>query len=294
MYGEIDQVRLLGFFVVAGISRFFMRTTVVATVTVAGLSLPLVLYTLVTIKVPMPDSEIELIWESDLAIAINKPAGLPTQAAVGIESVETRLTLQLDRGDGYLAFPHRLDRAVSGVLLVALTKRAARLLSAQFASRKTAKSYLAIVEGQCDVQQRWDDDLRKIDGKPQAEICDADDAGARHASTDVTTLRVDHSNNRTLLRLDPITGRMHQLRLQTAHRGHPIIGDVLYGAHDIAGSDIAGSGIATDRILLHAQRLGFHDPASGKRLLVEANCAFADFLAECDDDARPPGTGASI
>ena len=69
---------------------------------------------------------IDVLWDGEISIVVQKPAGLPTQAPAGVESLESVLRLQLaDRSD-YIAFPHRLDRPVGGVILVALRKRAAR------------------------------------------------------------------------------------------------------------------------------------------------------------------------
>ncbi|QEF97163.1 Ribosomal large subunit pseudouridine synthase A [Stieleria maiorica] len=224
----------------------------------------------------MAESDIKLLWESDLAVAVDKPAGLATQAPAGIDSLESRLQRQFDRRDSYLAFPHRLDRAVSGVILVALTKKAARLLSAQFASRKTRKQYLAVVEGRIEVgrssPQQWDDFVRKLEDQPRAEVCDESAPHAKPARTIVKTLALDTVADRSLLELSPITGRMHQLRVQTASRGHPIVGDEMYGA---AGSATGGAANPhTGRILLHAHGLEFHDPSNGRLVRVESPCPF--------------------
>jgi 23S rRNA-/tRNA-specific pseudouridylate synthase len=237
----------------------------------------------------------EVLWKTDAAIAVHKPAGLPTQAPPGITSLETLLREQLDRVDDYVAFPHRLDRVVSGVLLVALTKRAARLLSAQFATRKTAKQYRAVVEGLLDLEpeQHWEDFVRKVDGEARVECLsktcgEAKPGGeAKPVSTWVTSERVDETVQQTRLILRPITGRMHQLRVQTASRGHPIVGDVLYGAKPLhaarmetGGKEktpaVAGVGDSNRpaSIRLHAEKLEFHDPNSGRRTVVTATCPF--------------------
>lgn len=229
----------------------------------------------------MANLEIELIWQSDQVIAVNKPAGVSTQAPQDVDSLEVLLRTQLSRQQQYLAFPHRLDRFVSGVILVALTKKAARLLSAQFASRKTQKTYVAVVEGELadpscaqgqagHQQLRWDDYVRKIEGQAKCEICGQSDLGAKIASTNVELLDFDKDRDLSRLALHPITGRMHQLRLQTSHHGHPIVGDQLYGA---ANPHTAGQP-DSQRILLHALRLGFHDPVSGRWREVEAPCPF--------------------
>ena len=223
-----------------------------------------------------------MIWESDVAIAVNKPAGLSTQAPPGAESLENRLRKQLDRDERYLSLPHRLDRAVSGIVLVALTKKAAKLLSAQFSTRKTRKRYQAIVQGVLrtqdpsgqSMQQSWDDYVRKIDGKPMAERCEASDTGAKLATTMARTIQIDSQNRQSRVELVPITGRMHQLRLQTALRGHPIVGDLVYAASSSDALECPSADPSANRILLHADRLGFHDPATGRWLDLESPCPF--------------------
>lgn len=236
---------------------------------------------------PLPTTPIEVLWQSNDAIAVNKPAGVATQAPSTYTSMETLLKDQLDRWDGYLAFPHRLDRSVGGVLLVALTKRAARLLSAQFASRKTEKEYTALVHGKVKMDQpraQWIDWIRKIDGQPRAEPCQKDSPNAKQAITNVSSLLIDAENERTRLRLRPLTGRMHQLRIQCAMRGHPIVGDVCYATGNNARTMPEQQGDvpenqtsyseAEGRIMLFADRLAFHDPKTGRRTEVSATCDF--------------------
>jgi 23S rRNA-/tRNA-specific pseudouridylate synthase len=238
---------------------------------------------------------LHLLWQSEQAIAVEKPAGIPTQAAAGIESLETCLREQLDRQQAYLAFPHRLDRVVGGIVLVALTKKAARLLSGQFATRKTAKFYTAVVHGRyggtsaVDAQRdedqgiaRWEDHLRKVPNRSMAEVCAPSTAQAKHAVPIVEAAEEFPTGNQTRLLLRPITGRMHQLRLQAALRGHPIVGDELYrhllaSRGDRSRDETTGDQTTADaasvragRILLHASRLDFHDPAGGRRLSVES------------------------
>lgn len=242
---------------------------------------------MVRLSDPQPARPIEVLWQSNDAIAVNKPAGIATQAPSPYPSMETLLKDQLDRWEDYLAFPHRLDRSVGGVLLVALTKRAARLLSAQFASRKTEKEYTALVHGTVRMDQprvQWTDWIRKIDGQPRAEACLEDSQNAKKAVTDVSSLLIDAENELTRLRLRPLTGRMHQLRIQCAMRGHPIVGDACYASGDDAGTLAVQSGAAQDtqlpgheadsRILLFADRLAFHDPKTGRRTEVSAPCDF--------------------
>lgn len=217
-----------------------------------------------------------VIAERAGVVAILKPPGLATQAPPGIPSVEAWLRERLYVGDprGYVGVPHRLDRAVSGVLLMAATPRAARKLSRQFERRQVAKTYLAVVAGgepsaalPADETVEWRDLLEKIPDEARSRIATAATTGAREAVTRVCAMPMtDGVGTDRLLRLEPHTGRMHQLRLQAASRGMPIVGDVLYGGRPLSFDAVD----TTDLILLHAWRIAYDDPDSGERLTIEA------------------------
>lgn len=216
-----------------------------------------------------------ILREGSGVVAMLKPVGLATQAPPGIESVEQWLRDRLGRdASGYLGVPHRLDRAVSGVVLMAATPRAARKLSGQFERREIAKTYLAVVETGAAAKEtlpgadavEWRDLLRKISGEARSEIVDSQALAAREAITYASWIDcAGRDEGKRLLKLMPVTGRMHQLRLQAASRGLPIVGDELYGGPPL------GDGDATERpILLHAWRIDYADPDSGERITVEA------------------------
>ena len=216
-----------------------------------------------------------ILREGSGVVAILKPVGLATQAPPGIESVEQWLRDRLGRdASGYLGVPHRLDRAVSGVVLMAATPRAARKLSRQFEEREITKTYLAVVETGAAAKEtlpgadavEWRDLLRKISGQARSEIVDSQALAAREAITHASWIDcAGRDEGKRLLKLMPVTGRMHQLRLQAASRGLPIVGDELYGGPPL------GDGDAAERpILLHAWRIDYADPDSGERISVEA------------------------
>jgi 23S rRNA pseudouridine1911/1915/1917 synthase len=168
-------------------------------------------------------------------LAVHKPAGLATQAVRGIDSMECRVREMLvGRGhDGYLGVPHRLDRCVSGVMLFATTRRAARKLARQFERREITKRYLAIVQAPGSgllpkAGDLWVNHVVKLAGQARGWIAAADDPAAREARTRVVAVSRHHAG--VVLELEPETGRMHQLRIQTACRGMPIAGDLLYGS----------------------------------------------------------------
>lgn len=216
-----------------------------------------------------------ILREGSGVIAILKPVGLATQAPPGIESVEQWLRDRLGRdASGYLGVPHRLDRAVSGVVLMAATPRAARKLSRQFEWREIAKTYLAVVETGAAAKEtlpgadavEWRDLLRKIPEEARSEVVDSQTPAAREAITQASWIDcAGRDEGKQLLKFMPVTGRMHQLRVQAASRGLPIVGDELYGGPPL------GDGDERERpILLHAWRIDYADPDSGERISVEA------------------------
>ena len=224
-----------------------------------------------------------VLFDRSGVIALAKPTGLATQAPTGIASVETMIREQLfgeafqadlaagrrRHPGGFLGMPHRLDRAVSGLLLVATTPRAARQLSRQFEQRAVDKTYLAVAAATAAAVAdpfEWRDLICKVPDEPRAEIVAEGDTGAREAVTEGRVLAADSSL--VLLRLSPRTGRMHQLRLQAAARGLPIVGDTHYG-----GPPLAEAASLPERqrpIALHAWRIAFDDPDSGERVSLEA------------------------
>jgi len=248
-----------------------------------------------------PPGSLEVLHEAGGVLAVAKPAGLPTQAPPGIDSVESLVRTRLfgekcaeaiaaaEAGGrvrhpgGFLGVPHRLDRPVSGVVLLATTPRAARQLSRQFERRQVVKTYLALVAARRphglavgDIFT-WDDLVRKLPDEPRVEIVAAGiDAGESvNATRAVTRGRVlEVAGDRLRLELVPETGRMHQLRVQAAARGLPVVGDLLYGGPALTtAGDKTAADAADPRsrpIALHAWRIAFADPETGAP--VEVTC----------------------
>ena len=160
-------------------------------------------------------------------------------------------------GNVYLGIPHRLDRPVSGVIVFARNTKAARRLAEQFQSRQARKVYWALVQDYVQPDQGvWEDWIRKVPDEARAERVSADSPGARLALLRYRVLSAD--SGLSLLELQPQTGRMHQIRLQAAVRGHPVCGDVLYGATRSFGPS---ADLPRDRIIaLHARQLGLLHP----------------------------------
>lgn len=226
-------------------------------------------------------SEPELCHEASGVLGVCKPSGLPTQAPTGIASVESWLRERFPAGH-YLGVPHRLDRAVSGIMLFAATPRAARQLSRQFARRQIGKTYLALAvpsSTATDVIESlrqagadgliWNDTLEKIPDQPRARIVEPGTQGAAEATTRVRLLAEGIGEHRAvLLQMEPETGRMHQLRVQASARALPILGDTLYGG-PADRTDPEGDARAAP-IALHAWRIRFADPDTKQGLELES------------------------
>jgi 23S rRNA pseudouridine1911/1915/1917 synthase len=160
-------------------------------------------------------------------------------------------------GNVYLGIPHRLDRPVSGAVVFARNTKAAQRLAEQFHQRRVTKIYWAVVEG--DVPQEegaWEDWLLKIREEARAECTSPETERARRAV--LRYRRLNTASGLTLLEIRPETGRMHQIRVQAAARGWPVLGDHLYEARQSFGPP---SDTPRDRIIaLHARSLTFLHP----------------------------------
>jgi 23S rRNA pseudouridine1911/1915/1917 synthase len=220
---------------------------------------------------PAPEAGFELLYEEGPCLAVSKPPGVLTQAPPGIDSLETRIkTFLAHRGGSpevYLGVPHRLDRPASGAMVFALTPRATRRLAAQFEARKVTKTYWACVSGRADPSQgTWTDFVRKIPGRPKAEIVDSDHPEARQAILHYRTL--DTRPWGSWLEIELETGRMHQVRIQAASRGLPVLGDFEYGATIPFGPQY--DDVRLRAIGLHARTLSFRNPGTHQLVAVAA------------------------
>ena len=215
-----------------------------------------------TPKIPHP----EILLEQGAVLVLQKPGGLLTQGPPGIDSLELRtksfLKVRDEKpGKVYLGVPHRLDRPVSGVIVVTKNVRAANRISAQIRERTVTKTYWAVVEGNPD-QSRGEfvDWMRKLPDEAKSAICESDHPDAKKAVLNFKILAQTRtgSQSRTLVEIELETGRTHQIRLQFGSRGLPIVGDELYGATSKFGP------ATPDRrkrwISLHARRLAFEHP----------------------------------
>lgn len=245
------------------------------------------------------DNPIEIIYEDEHLVAINKEAGLLVHRS-WLDKGETRFAMQLTRDAvGCHVFPaHRLDRPTSGVLLFAKSSAVARSLTEAFTERKVAKQYLAVVRGFMAEEGIVD---YALSFKPDA-IADkfADlDKPAQEAVTHWQSLAQielpfavskKHDTSRySLMRLIPETGRKHQLRRHMRHLFHPIVGDTSYG--DGRHNKFFRAQYDCTRMMLHAQTLTLNHPVTGEPLVLTAGFdeQWTRILQEFDwvDSAKP-------
>lgn len=169
-----------------------------------------------------------VLHHDDALLVLVKPSGMLAQAdRTGDLDVLTWAKRHVAGGDEpFVGLVHRLDRPTSGIMALARTSEAARALSKQFRERTVEKRYLAFVEGALAGIGTWTDTIAKIDGQPRRVAPDHPDG--KHA--ELTWQALGHTADRTLLHVQLQTGRPHQIRLQGASRGHPVVGDTRYGA----------------------------------------------------------------
>src|SRR5688572_16560540 len=218
---------------------------------------------------PIP---IEIVYEDDAFVVVNKPAGLVVHPAAGIHSGTLANALayhfqQLpDSGAGVRpGIVHRLDRDTSGLLVVAKTEAALEHLSDQFRDRTVFKSYVALVHG------RVNPDTGRID-QPLAR--DASNrtrmAVVRGGRSALSLYRVRQRFNRfTLLDVELKTGRTHQIRVHLAWLKHPVVGDETYGGgrdNTIQDVKLRARVRNLGRHFLHAEKLGFTHPQTNERV----------------------------
>jgi 23S rRNA pseudouridine1911/1915/1917 synthase len=203
------------------------------------------------------DIPLDILYEDEWMIVINKPAGLVVHPAAGnwsgtlINALVHHSKNLADTGNPIRpGMVHRLDKDTSGVMVIAKDEKALRSLAKQFQKRDVKKKYFAIVQGRVELDN----------GIIEAPIArhaihrkkmDVDPVKGRTARTIYHVKK--RYKNFTLLEIDLETGRTHQIRVHMKHLGHPVLGDVVYGRKE-----------NFKRQALHAAILGFTHPDSGK------------------------------
>jgi 23S rRNA pseudouridine955/2504/2580 synthase len=205
-----------------------------------------------------------ILYKDDAVLVLNKPAGLASQGGKGIAvHLDGMLDALRYGGEERPKLVHRLDRDTSGVLLLARTTKAARTLAAGFRGRDVEKIYWALLWGVPPVLEgRIDLPLVRVDGDGSSRAEPAE-KGDKDADRAVTAYKIiDYAGKKfAWAEMQPLTGRMHQLRAHALALGTPIVGDAAYGAAFAEGF--------SPQLHLHARRLTIPHPDGGT-LSVEA------------------------
>ena len=202
-----------------------------------------------------------LIHRDDDFMVIHKPAGLLTVPGK-TEDLQDCLINRLVKLEPKTLLIHRLDRDTSGILAFGLSKWGQKTISRQFQERQTDKTYQAVVAGTLEGEGTIEVPVVYDPSRPPLHIADP----AHHKPAITHWQAIEHFNIQgqpvTRVKLIPITGRSHQLRVHMQYLGHPIIGDTLYATPEQQQ--------LSSRLCLHAERLSFYHPQTEQ--LVEFYC----------------------
>jgi 23S rRNA pseudouridine1911/1915/1917 synthase len=204
----------------------------------------------------MTPGGLQILYEDNHLLAVNKPPGLPTMGvAAGEMSLVVRAKQYIKHryhkpGAVFLGVVSRLDTATSGVVILARTSKAAARLTEQFKSRSVQKTYWAIVSGKLDPPAgELVDWVVKDESQERMIIVGPHTAEAKEAKLRYNQLR-ELTGGSSLLEIQLLTGRKHQIRLQLGERGHPVWGEWKYGRGRPFPAGLA----------LHSRRLVFEHP----------------------------------
>jgi 23S rRNA pseudouridine1911/1915/1917 synthase len=207
----------------------------------------------------MPRPRLEVLYCDNHLLAVCKPAGVLVQPdKSGDETLLDQAKNYVKKrfakkGNVFLGCVHRLDRPVSGVVVFARTSKAAARLSEQFRSRDVEKVYWAIVEGKCPPKGDLEDQL--VRGSRRSRVVHGDRAGGKVAT--LSYRRIALLPGRSAIEVSLHSGRHHQIRVQLASLGHPVVGDMRYGSTQT---------FPHRAIALHARALRVEHPTTKERL----------------------------
>lgn len=231
----------------------------------------------------VPRLAARIIYQDEFLLVLNKPAGMAVHGGSGISrGVIEQLRLEFPQ-HRFMELAHRLDRETSGVLVVALKRRALTSLHDIFREHRIDKRYLVLATG------RWRDELRNVRLSlrkfvtPEGERRVSVDEGGQTAHT--VFRRIKTWPGFALLEAELKTGRTHQIRVHLAYLKHPIAGDDKYGNFTL-NKELAGQGLK--RMFLHAAKLSFNHPVTGEPLIFEAPLPddLQVFLNKLDKDGQ--------
>ena len=235
---------------------------------------------------------LDIVYEDETLVVVNKPAGLVVHPAAGTPSgtLANALAYHFQQLPGTEVRPgivHRLDRDTSGLLVVAKTEAALENLSDQFRDRTVYKSYVALVHGRVLSNSGKIDQPLARDPSNRTRM-----AVVRGGRNSLTLYRVRKTFDRfTLLDVELKTGRTHQIRVHLAWMKHPVVADETYGGgrdNTIQDPQLRARLRALNRHFLHAEKLGFKHPKTGEFVKFESPLPpeLENFLTQINADLR--------
>lgn len=210
---------------------------------------------------------LEVLFEDDYFVAINKPHGLAVHKSKLIRNTNDFAVTQIREQTGRKLDPvHRLDRKTSGVLLFSDNLEAIQNIQLDFVHHRIQKTYYAIVRGFAPEQITIDHPIKSDDGNEKEAITELE----RISTTELDIPYGNHSSSRySFVKLMPKTGRMHQLRKHMQHLRHPIIGDRPHGCNK--QNKLFRERWNMTTMLLHAKSLEFTHPITKKSIEIDAD-----------------------
>jgi len=231
-----------------------------------------------------PFTQCPVLFEDTDLLAVNKPEGVLSHPNPGNKGSAAAFEGPYDLGDrrfqtpqGPLWLIHRLDQDTSGVLLAAKNKKSVAACRRAFEDRQVKKNYMALVSRRpMPPHGIWRDTLmeQRSGGSIRSAI---NYAGKPNAFLNYKMKEYFPKFNVSLLEIDLLTGKTHQIRVQSAYRGHPVAGDRIYGNFTLNKELRAALGL--HRMFLHAWRLVLPHPTNGKILTIE--CPLPEDLEDC-------------
>jgi tRNA pseudouridine32 synthase/23S rRNA pseudouridine746 synthase len=212
-------------------------------------------------------SGLAVVYLDDAFVVLNKPSGMLSVPGRGPDKQDC-LSSRVQALFPDALVVHRLDMATSGLLVMARGASAQRCLNDAFAQREVHKRYIAWVSGQLETPgDIWRAiDLPIIVDWPNRPLRVIDHQRGQASVTRLRALQSDPARNRSLVELEPVTGRSHQLRVHLKAIGHPILGDALYAPEAVVAM--------AERLQLHASNLAFPHPITGALVHFECDADF--------------------
>lgn len=219
---------------------------------------------------------LEILYQDEYLVAVNKPAGLFVHRSY-MDKDEIYFALQLVRDQiGQYVYPvHRLDRPTSGVLLFALTSEVARSMGEAFTNKTIQKTYYALTRGHLlgngTIDYPLKEKLDKLGDKNVSRDKEPQQAQTAYQSLLTASLPISvgkyDSVRYSLVKLQPATGRRHQIRRHLAHLRHPVIGDINYG--DNKQNPFFREHFGFKCLMLLAKKLDFVHPVTSEKITIE-------------------------